>query len=139
MYLHRTFNGRFSSHSMRYDSHQACVRCVLLLVKVVCLLALTGCRRRRRALKFWSQVQIGSDECWDWMGCRNRVRNNLSLRGAGTALAQARSTIRKGLCGTRGATLALLVLRLLAAISTAAILSILFHSVSACLSITIAI
>ena len=66
--------GRFSSHSMRYDSHQACVRCVAsaregrLSFDIDRLLK----KERRRALKFWSQVQIGNpDECWDWMGCRN--------------------------------------------------------------------
>ena len=67
--------GRFSSHSMRYDSHQACVRCVAAaregrmsfdidrLVK----------KNREKALKFWSQVEIGApDECWNWRGCVNK-------------------------------------------------------------------
>ena len=66
--------GRFSSHSMRYDSHQACVRCVAsaregrISFDVDKLLK----RERRRALKFWSQVEIGQpDECWNWAGCIN--------------------------------------------------------------------
>ena len=66
--------GRFSSHSMRYDSHQACVRCVAsaregrLSFDVDRLLK----KERRRALKFWSQVDIGNpDECWNWEGCKN--------------------------------------------------------------------
>ena len=67
--------GRFSSHSMRYDSHQACVRCVAsaregrLSFDIDRLLK----RERRRALKFWSQVDIGApDECWNWQGCVNK-------------------------------------------------------------------
>ena len=67
--------GRFSDSSMRFDSHQACVRCVAaaregrLSFDINRLLK----RERRRALKFWSQVDIGSpDECWDWLGCRNK-------------------------------------------------------------------
>ena len=66
--------GRFSSHSMRYDSHQACVRCVAsaregrISFDIDRLLK----KERRRALKFWSQVDIGQpDECWDWQGCVN--------------------------------------------------------------------
>ena len=66
--------GRFSSHSMRYDSHQACVRCVAsaregrISFDIDRLLK----RERRRALKFWSQVDIGQpDECWNWNGCIN--------------------------------------------------------------------
>ena len=66
--------GRFSSHSMRYDSHQACVRCVAsaregrISFDIDRLLK----RERRRALKFWSQVDIGQpDECWEWNGCIN--------------------------------------------------------------------
>ena len=67
--------GRFSSHSMRYDSHQACVRCVAsaregrISFDVDRMLK----RERRRALKFWSQVEISSpDECWNWAGCVNK-------------------------------------------------------------------
>ena len=66
--------GRFSSSSMRYDSHQACVRCVAgaregrLSFDVNRLLA----KERKRALKFWSQVEIGDpDECWNWTGLTN--------------------------------------------------------------------
>ena len=67
--------GQFSSHSMRYDSHQACVRCVAsaregrISFDVDRMLK----RERRRALKFWSQVEIGQpDECWNWAGCINK-------------------------------------------------------------------
>ncbi len=67
--------GRFSSHSMRFDSHQACVRCVAaaregrLSFDIDRLLK----KERRRALKFWSQVDIGApDECWNWNGCINK-------------------------------------------------------------------
>ena len=66
--------GRFSTHSMRYDSHQACVRCVAsaregrISFDIDRLLK----KERRRALKFWSQVDIGQpDECWNWEGCIN--------------------------------------------------------------------
>lgn len=66
--------GRFSSSSMRYDSHNACVRCVAaaregrLSLDTDALLK----KNRHRALKFWSQVNIGEpDECWDWKGCVN--------------------------------------------------------------------
>ena len=67
--------GRFSGHSMRFDSHQACVRCVAaaregrMSFDIDRLLK----RERRRALKFWSQVDIGApDECWRWNGCINK-------------------------------------------------------------------
>ena len=66
--------GRFSSHSMRYDSHQACTRCVAaaregrLSFDIDRLLK----RERKRALKFWSQVAISDpDECWMWNGTIN--------------------------------------------------------------------
>ena len=66
--------GRFSSHSMRYDSHQACVRCVasaregMLSFDIERLLK----KYRAKALKFWSQVDIGApDECWNWEGTIN--------------------------------------------------------------------
>jgi hypothetical protein len=65
---------RFSSHSMRYDSHQACVRCVAaaregrLSFDIDRLMK----KNRKKALKFWSQVDIGSPEdCWNWGGCIN--------------------------------------------------------------------
>ena len=67
--------GRFSSHSMRYDSHQACTRCVAgaregrLSLDIHALMK----KHRKRALKFWSQVAIGEpDACWDWGGCINK-------------------------------------------------------------------
>ena len=66
--------GRFSDSSMRYDSHQACTRCVAsaregrISLNIDTLLK----KERRRALKFWSQVDIGNpDECWNWNGCIN--------------------------------------------------------------------
>lgn len=67
--------GRFSSHSMRYDSHQACVRCVASAREGRMSFDLNRLlkRERKRALKFWSQVDIGNpDECWNWMGCINK-------------------------------------------------------------------
>ena len=67
--------GRFSTHSMRYDSHQACTRCVAsaregrMSFDIDRLLK----KHRKRALKFWSQVDIGApDDCWDWNGCINK-------------------------------------------------------------------
>jgi hypothetical protein len=67
--------GRFSSSSMRFDSHQACVRCVAaaregrLSFDIDRLLK----KEQKRALKFWSQVEIGSpDDCWNWKGCINK-------------------------------------------------------------------
>ena len=67
--------GRFSSTSMRFDSHQACVRCVSaaregrMSFDIDRLLK----RERKRALKFWSQVDIRQpDECWNWEGCINK-------------------------------------------------------------------
>ncbi len=63
--------GRFSSHSMRYDSHQACVRCVRNAREGMISLDINRLLKKNRikALKFWSQVDIGSpEECWDWHG-----------------------------------------------------------------------
>ena len=67
--------GRFSSTSMRFDSHQACVRCVAaaregrMSFDIDRLLK----RERKRALRFWSQVDIRqADECWNWEGCINK-------------------------------------------------------------------
>ena len=63
--------GRFSSASMRFDSHQACVRCVAAAREGRISLDIDTLvkRERKRALKFWSQVDIGApDECWDWKG-----------------------------------------------------------------------
>lgn len=63
--------GRFSEKSMRYDSHQACTRCVAsaregrLSFDVNRLLK----KWRKKALEFWSNVEIGApDECWNWNG-----------------------------------------------------------------------
>ena len=67
--------GRFSSHSMRYDSHQACVRCVAAAREGRMSLDIDRLVKKYRvkALKFWSQVDIGApDECWNWNGCINK-------------------------------------------------------------------
>ncbi len=66
--------GSFSTHSMRYDSHQACVRCVAAAREGRMSLDIDKLlkRFRPRALKFWSQIDIGApDECWQWHGCVN--------------------------------------------------------------------
>ena len=66
--------GRFSSHSMRYDSHQACVRCVASAREGRMSFDIDRLMKKNRvkALKFWSQVDIGApDECWEWNGCIN--------------------------------------------------------------------
>ena len=67
--------GKFSARSYRYDSHQACVRCVAaaregrMSFDIDRLLK----RERKRALKFWSQVDIADpDECWMWNGTINK-------------------------------------------------------------------
>lgn len=66
--------GRFSSHSMRYDSHQACTRCVAAAREGRMSLSLDTLlpKYKQKALKFWSQVDIRSpNECWNWEGCIN--------------------------------------------------------------------
>ena len=66
--------GRFSSHSMRYDSHQACTRCVAAAREGRMSFDIDRLMKKNRikALKFWSQVDIGApDECWNWNGCIN--------------------------------------------------------------------
>ncbi len=66
--------GRFSAHSMRYDSHQACVRCVAAAREGRMSLDIDRLMKKNRikALKFWSQVDIGApDECWNWQGSIN--------------------------------------------------------------------
>lgn len=66
--------GRYSSHSMRYDSHQACTRCVAAAREGRMSFDIDRLLKRNRikALKFWSQVDIGQpDECWNWNGTIN--------------------------------------------------------------------
>ena len=66
--------GRFSSASMRYDSHQACVRCVAAAREGRMSFDINRLmkKQRKRALKFWSQVDIGApDDCWNWQGTIN--------------------------------------------------------------------
>ena len=67
--------GAYSTHSMRYDSHQACVRCVAgaregrMSFDISKLLK----KNRVKALKFWSQVDISDPhECWEWNGNINK-------------------------------------------------------------------
>ena len=83
-----TLIGRFSSTSMRFDSHQACCRCVAsaregrMSFDIGRLLK----KEQKRALKFWSQVEIGApDECWNWNGCINKRTGNHSLHGGDMA------------------------------------------------------
>jgi hypothetical protein len=67
--------GRFSTHSMRYDSHQACTRCVASAREGRMSFDLDRLlkKHRKRALKFWSQVDMGNpDDCWMWNGCINK-------------------------------------------------------------------
>ncbi len=66
--------GRFSAHSMRYDSHQACVKCVAAAREGRLSLDIDRLMKKSRmkALKFWSQVDIaGPDDCWEWRGSIN--------------------------------------------------------------------
>ena len=53
---------------MRYDSHQACTRCVAAAREGTISFDIESLlkRERKRALKFWSQVDIRDpDECWN--------------------------------------------------------------------------
>ena len=62
---------------MRFDSHQACVRCVAAAREGRISLDIDSLikRERKRALKFWSQVDIGApDECWNWKGYSTRTK-----------------------------------------------------------------
>ena len=63
--------GRYSDSSMRYDSHQACVRCVAAAREGRIGFDIDRLRKpiRQKALKFWSQVEIRDlDSCWEWQG-----------------------------------------------------------------------
>ena len=65
---------KFSDSSYRYDSHQACTRCVAAAREGRLSFSLDRLlkKERKRALKFWSKVDIrGIDECWNWQGCIN--------------------------------------------------------------------
>ena len=67
--------GQFSTHSMRYDSHQACVRCVAAAREGRMSFDISKLLKKNRlkALKFWSQEDIGDpNECWDWQGNINK-------------------------------------------------------------------
>ena len=66
--------GRYSNSSMRYGPHRACVRCVAAAREGQMSLSLDKLlkKERHRALRFWSQVDIGdTDECWNWRGYIN--------------------------------------------------------------------
>ena len=65
---------KFSDSSYRYDSHQACTRCVAAAREGRISFDLNRMlkKEKKRALKFWSQVDIRNlDECWNWTGCIN--------------------------------------------------------------------
>ena len=73
--------GRYSDSSMRYDSHQACVRCVAAAREGRIGFDLNRLRKpmRRKALKFWSQVDIADPaECWEWKGYIHEKSGNPS-------------------------------------------------------------
>ena len=96
--------GRFSTHSMRYDSHQACTRCVAaaregrLSFDIDRLLK----RERKRALKFWSQVAMNAGT---GLAPSINALNNLNLLGDDMVFLVPRSTILSVLqCGLRGGT-----------------------------------
>ena len=64
--------GRFSDSSMRYDSHQACTRCVAgaregsISFNIDTMLK----KYRAEALKLWSPVNNGNpSENWNWQAC----------------------------------------------------------------------
>ena len=66
--------GRFSEHSMRYDSHAACTRCVAAAREGRLSFDINRLLRkwRKKALDFWSLVDIGApDDCWEWQGTIN--------------------------------------------------------------------
>ena len=125
--------GRFSSSSMRFDSHAACVRCVAaaregrLSFDIDRLLK----KERKRALKFWSQVDIGApDDCWEWQGYKSPGTGmpQFAWRRPGIS-SSTQHHPQRVLCGTPGETLASLVLKALAVTSTAVIRSTLFHRI----------
>ena len=100
--------GQFSTHSMRYDSHQACVRCVAAAREGRMSFDISKLLKKNRlkALKFWSQVDIGDpNECWDWQGNINKRTKQPHLLGVGTvSLALLSTTLNVLLCGSPGET-----------------------------------
>ena len=67
--------GRFSSSSMRYDSHGTCTRCVASAREGRMSFDLNRLLKKyqKKALKFWSQVDITDpSDCWSWKGCINK-------------------------------------------------------------------
>ena len=125
--------GRFSSHSMRYDSHQACTRCVAAAREGRMSFDIDRLMKKNRvkALKFWSQVDIaGPDECWNWQVALINAQNNHNLHGDVMASQLPHSIILNVLlCGSLGVILGLPVLRLLVVTSIVVILSILYHRI----------
>ena len=87
--------GQFSTHSMRYDSHQACVRCVAAAREGRMSFDISKLLKKNRlkALKFWSQVDIG-DPSGAGIGraTSTNARSNLSLLGVGTGSLVPHST-----------------------------------------------
>ena len=123
--------GRYSSHSMRYDSHQACIRCVRNAREGMVSLDINRLLKKNRikALKFWSKVDIGApDDCWNWHGTITLGLINLSFLGGVTGLVLLLSiTLSVLLCGLVGVTWDSQGLRLLVVTSTVAILSTQTH------------
>ena len=118
---------------MRYDSHAACVRCVAsaregrLSLDVNRLLK----KWRAKALKFWSQVDIAAPEnAGTGMDVLILELNNHNLHGVDMGYQLPHSIILSAFaCGLLGVILDIPVLKLLVAISIAAILFILSRKI----------